>query len=135
MFLEEGRPAEIVTRTGRGVLAFQADRRRGTESFRQANNRNFRQHCLQEILRRRSKVEVTAVERLNPELIPTAKHSVPLNRQPNSHLELTTHASPNFGVVSGFLSGALDGGRTHNLSLRRAALYPVELRVQMRFEQ
>jgi hypothetical protein len=31
---------------------------------------------------------------------------------------------------TGFFSGALDGGRTHNLSLRRAALYPVELRVQ-----
>ena len=31
---------------------------------------------------------------------------------------------------TGFFGGALDGGRTHNLSLRRAALYPVELRVQ-----
>ncbi len=31
---------------------------------------------------------------------------------------------------TGFFDGALDGGRTHNLSLRRAALYPVELRVR-----
>ena len=31
---------------------------------------------------------------------------------------------------TGFFGGALDGSRTHNLSLRRAALYPVELRVQ-----
>jgi excisionase family DNA binding protein len=70
MFLEEGRLTEIDTRTGRVVLAFQADRQRVIESFRQADNRYFLQHCLQEILRRRLKIEAVAVESLIPELVP-----------------------------------------------------------------
>ncbi len=70
MFLEEGRLTEIDTRTGRAVLAFQADRQRVIESFSQADNRYFLQHCLQEILKRRLKVEVAAVESLIPELVP-----------------------------------------------------------------
>jgi hypothetical protein len=53
MFLEEGRLTEIDTRVGRAVLAFQADRQRVIESFRQADNRYFLQHCLQEIPERR----------------------------------------------------------------------------------
>ena len=70
MFLEEGRLTEIDTRTGRAVLAFQADRQRVIESFSQADNRYFLQHCLQEILKRRLNVEVAAVESLTPELVP-----------------------------------------------------------------
>ncbi len=68
--LEEGRLTEIDTKTGRAVLAFEADRQRVIESFRQADNRYFLQHCLQEILKRQLKVEVTAVESLTPELVP-----------------------------------------------------------------
>lgn len=40
------------------------------ESFRQADNRYFLQHCPQEILKRRLKIEVTAAEILIPELVP-----------------------------------------------------------------
>jgi hypothetical protein len=40
------------------------------ESFRQADSRYLLQHCLQEILKRRLKVEVVAVESLIPELVP-----------------------------------------------------------------
>jgi hypothetical protein len=69
MFLEEGRLTEIDTKGGRAVLTFQADRQRVIESFRQADNRYFLQHCLQEILKRRLKVEV-AMESLIPELVP-----------------------------------------------------------------
>jgi hypothetical protein len=68
--LEEGRLTEIDTKTGRAVLSFEADRQRVIESFRQADNRYFLQHCLQEILKRRLKVEVAAVESLTPELGP-----------------------------------------------------------------
>jgi hypothetical protein len=39
------------------------------ESFQQAENRHFLQHCLRVILKRRFKVEVTAVEILIPELV------------------------------------------------------------------
>ena len=70
MFLEEGQLTEIDTKTGRAVLAFQADRQRVIESFQQAENRYFLQHCLQEVLKRRLKVEVAAVESLIPELVP-----------------------------------------------------------------
>jgi excisionase family DNA binding protein len=70
MFLEEGRLTEIDTKTGRAVLAFEADRRRVIESFQQADNRYFLQHCLQDILNRRLKVEVTAVDSLTPDLVP-----------------------------------------------------------------
>ncbi len=52
------------------MLAFQADRQRVIESFQQAENRYFLQHCFQEILKRRLKVEVAAVESLIPELVP-----------------------------------------------------------------
>jgi hypothetical protein len=61
LFLEEGRLTEIDTKTGRAVLAFQADRQRVIESFRQANIRYFQRRCLQEILKRRLKVGVVAV--------------------------------------------------------------------------
>ena len=70
MFLEEGRLTEIDTKTGRAVLAFEADRRRVIESFQQADKRYFLQHCLQDILNRRLKVEVTAVDSLTPDLVP-----------------------------------------------------------------
>jgi excisionase family DNA binding protein len=70
MFLEEGRLTEIDAKTGRAVLAFEADRQRVIESFQQADNRYFLQHCLQDILKRRLKVEVTAVESVTPELVP-----------------------------------------------------------------
>ncbi len=70
MFLEEGQLTEIDTKTGRAVLAFQADRQRVFESFRQTESRYFLQHCFQEVLKRRLKVEVTAVESLTPELVP-----------------------------------------------------------------
>jgi hypothetical protein len=52
------------------VLTFQADRQRVIESFRQADNRYFLQHCLQEILKRRLKVEVATLESQTPELVP-----------------------------------------------------------------
>ncbi len=70
MFLEEGRLAEIDTKTGRAVLAFQADRQRVIQSFQQADNRYFLQHCLQDILKRRLKVEIIAEDNLTPEVVP-----------------------------------------------------------------
>jgi hypothetical protein len=70
MFLEEGRLTEIDTKTGRTVLAFQSNRQRVIESFQQAENRCFLQHCLLEILKRRLRVEVTEVESLTPERVP-----------------------------------------------------------------
>lgn len=70
MFLEEGRLIEIDTRTGRAVLAFEADRQRVIQSFQQADNRYFLQHCLQDFLNRRLKVEVTAVDSLTTEMVP-----------------------------------------------------------------
>jgi hypothetical protein len=51
------------------VLAFQSNRQRVIESFQQAENRYFLQYCFQEILKRRLKVEVAAVESLIPELV------------------------------------------------------------------
>ena len=70
LFLEEGSLVEIDTRMGRAVFAFRADREQVIESFRRADNRHFLQHCLQTILKRRLKVEFTAVEQLTPELVP-----------------------------------------------------------------
>lgn len=70
LFLEEGRLMEVDPRAGRAVLAFQSDRQRLIESFRQADNRYFLQHCLQDILKRRLKIEVIAVNSLTPELVP-----------------------------------------------------------------
>ncbi len=51
------------------MLAFQSNRQRVIESFQQAENRYFLQYCFQEILKRRLKVEVAAVESLIPELV------------------------------------------------------------------
>lgn len=76
LFLEEGRLMEVDTRAGRAVLAFQSDRQRVIESFRQADNRYFLQHCLQDILKRRLKIEVIAVDSLTPELVPAVSLEV-----------------------------------------------------------
>jgi hypothetical protein len=76
MFLEEGRLTEIDPKSGRAVLAFQANRQRVIESFQPAENRYFLQYCFQEILKRRLKVEVTSIESPTAELVPVGASKV-----------------------------------------------------------